>query len=86
MWMPTISSVHLHCVGNPIPDPDECDGCAAGDNPAAATTSKRSVSDNARPSYKTPIISSYFYYSPLHMELVVRLVRMANEVLLVYPA
>jgi hypothetical protein len=32
------------------------------------------------------MISSYLYYSPLHMEVVVRFVRMANEVLLVYPA
>jgi hypothetical protein len=32
------------------------------------------------------MISSYLYYSPLHMEAVVRFVRMAKEVLLVYPA
>lgn len=55
--MPTTSSDHLHRVGNPNPDADEWDGCAAGDIPAE-----------------------------LHMELVVRLVRIANEVLLVYPA
>jgi hypothetical protein len=57
--MPTTSSDQLHSAGNPNPDADEWDGCAAGDNPAAATTSERSVTDNARPSNTTMIVYSY---------------------------